>query len=287
MNAKRVKRYRTPAYPTRLEVLSRPELLQRNLPPGWQVVPEMAGTVALFLALNSVLLAADSKPGGAVAVVAPIFDHGEGRGSTGCIVVAPPVFLSEEEAWQVIREVLGEKGVELTERKRVLHGVSLPLAEQMEDSHGEISVQARRARQTRGVSDADPEAKEPFKVDAADSKKRIAVEFVSSADFMRVCGPGWSRPNGSHCISSVNTYRLKDLAGFVAEQVRKEAQEKVYCGVFYDPIGLRQREERSKGTKDGEDYWQNRPVRGKAESQRLLRLQVRDFVKWLQGQGAI
>ena len=92
MNAQRVKRYRKPAYPTRLEALSRPELLKRNLPPGWHALPEMAGTVALFLAVNSTLQAADKKPAGAAAVVAPIFEHGEGRGATGCVVVAPPVF---------------------------------------------------------------------------------------------------------------------------------------------------------------------------------------------------
>jgi hypothetical protein len=47
-------------------------------------------------------------------VVAPIFEHGEGRGATGCVVVTFPVFLSEEEAMQVIREELAEHGIDLT-----------------------------------------------------------------------------------------------------------------------------------------------------------------------------
>ena len=42
----------------------------------------------------------------ASVLVAPIFEHGKGRGATGCIVIAPPVFLSEEDARQAIEEEL-------------------------------------------------------------------------------------------------------------------------------------------------------------------------------------
>ena len=69
-----------------------------------------------LLADTARLSAADSSPKGgpnptqtnAVAIVAPIFQHGEGRGATGCIVMSPPVFLSEEEALLVVREELGK-----------------------------------------------------------------------------------------------------------------------------------------------------------------------------------
>ena len=37
--------------------------------------------------------------------VAPVFIHGEGRGALGCVVVSPPVFLSEAEALEVLAHV--------------------------------------------------------------------------------------------------------------------------------------------------------------------------------------
>ena len=52
-------------------------------------------------------------------VVAPIFEHGTGRGADGCVVVSPPVFLSEEEAVQVIREELAKQGIKLKEGIRL------------------------------------------------------------------------------------------------------------------------------------------------------------------------
>ena len=83
MKTKPVKRYRQPRYPTRLQVISDPDLLARNVPPAWRSVPGMAGTIALFLAANSLAKGGETKtaaPAGAAAVISPIFDHGEGRG---------------------------------------------------------------------------------------------------------------------------------------------------------------------------------------------------------------
>lgn len=76
----------------------------------------MAGAVTILLTANN-CLAQHPYPAqaGAKAVVAPIFEHGEGRGATGCVVVNPPVFLSEQDAMQVIREELPKSGVSLSE----------------------------------------------------------------------------------------------------------------------------------------------------------------------------
>ena len=59
-----------------------------------------------------------------MAIVAPIFQHGEGRGATGCIVMSPPVFLSEEEALQVIREEMAAKGVQLGTNQTTVAGIT-------------------------------------------------------------------------------------------------------------------------------------------------------------------
>src|SRR5512137_2050774 len=122
MKSKPVSKYAQPKYPTRLEIAARPALLHRHQPPAWRKWPELTGAAGLFLLADTARLsAADASPKGspnpaqtnAVAIVAPIFQHGEGRGSTGCIVMSPPVFLSEEEALQVIREEMATRGVQL------------------------------------------------------------------------------------------------------------------------------------------------------------------------------
>ena len=57
-----------------------------HLPCGWCSISEVAGTVALFPAVNSTVQAADKKPAaslGSLAVVAPIFEHSDGRTGVG------------------------------------------------------------------------------------------------------------------------------------------------------------------------------------------------------------
>jgi hypothetical protein len=133
MKSKPVRKYASPKYPTRLEVATRPDLLQRHQPPAWRRWPELTGAAGLFLLAGTARLsAADSSPKGsqnpaqakAVAIVAPIFQHGEGRGATGCIVMSPPVFLSEQEALQVIREEMAATRVNLGTNQTTLAGVA-------------------------------------------------------------------------------------------------------------------------------------------------------------------
>jgi hypothetical protein len=89
MKSKPVRKYAQPKYPTRLEVATRPALLRRHQPPAWRKWPELTGAAGLFLLADVTRLqAADSPPKGAqpsaeakaLALVAPIFQHGEGRG---------------------------------------------------------------------------------------------------------------------------------------------------------------------------------------------------------------
>jgi hypothetical protein len=291
MKTRVVKRYRAPRYPAKLQVLADPALLRQNVPPAWLAVPQLAGAVALFLSANTTLCRGADKGAGSAgaAVVAPIFNHGEGRGATGCIVVAPPVFLSEEEALQMIEEEMAKGGVNLTEKKHPLSQVTKPLAHQLEDGKGNITIQPRGAGGKRDWLSPGAGKEGSFEVDALDPKKRIAVEFVSTADFQQRCGSSWERPDGSMCISSVSTYLVKDYAGFVAKHVKDQSKEKLYFGALYDPCGCVMPKD-SPPTNDLK-VWQQRyeaaAKASKAESERLLRLQVQDFVKWLQAQGAI
>jgi hypothetical protein len=316
MKPKAVRKYAQPKYPTRLEIAARPALLHRHQPPAWRKWPELTGAAGLFLLADTARLsAADSSPKGgpnptqtnAVAVVAPIFVHGEGRGATGCIVMSPPVFLSEEEALQVIREEMATLGVQIRTNQTTLAGITV--------ERFLWSVPAAPNGATKGTPPARPTfqiKQEPFKTDAADPKKKVFIEFLGERD-----ADQWDlerqKEEGKFNLSTVHSYDLPKTAAYVAERVKRQVTDKLYFGAFYDPLAgtldVRKRAAELLATAAAKSS--NTVVDAKAkylghgrfdfsasqsgdafagprvESRRLLRLQVQDFLKWLQAQGAI
>lgn len=259
MKPKPLKHYGQPRYPTRLEVLADPDLLRRHPPPAWQAMPGMAGSIALLLAANTTVQGADKKATdeGAVAIVAPIFEHGEGRGAIGCVVVAPPVFLSEEEAWQVIDEEMARRGVKLTQRAVPLKRVQIPERFQtliLENIKGEWHGERR-------IADVTDSAK-PFLVDRENPEKHIAVEFVSQRDY-------YSKAGAPSNLSTLQSYDFRETAKNLAEEIRKQGQEKVYLGVLYDPLA---KWELPKNVKvQSQKEWEQAMRRGFPESKRQPR----------------
>ena len=89
LKAQPLRRYHTPAYPPKLDVLAMPGLLAKHQPPAWVRNAEIAGAAGLFLTANAAGCAKPTPPplaANAPAIVAPIFEHGEGRASEGCVV---------------------------------------------------------------------------------------------------------------------------------------------------------------------------------------------------------
>jgi hypothetical protein len=133
---------------------------------------------------------------------------------------------------------------------------------------------------------------EPLKTAAADPQKKVFIEFVGERD-----AHFWEsqrhKEDGKWNLSTVQDYNLPRTAQYVADRVKRDATNKAYFGTFYDPIaksleisqhlnGLLA-EKNSPGKPPPPGPWAD----AKAESRRLLRLQVQDFIKWLQAQGAI
>ncbi|MDR3675538.1 MAG: hypothetical protein P4N24_08610 [Acidobacteriota bacterium] len=217
MNSRPVSRYKTPRYPTRLEVLADHTLLEKHLPPAWKSCAEMAGVVTLLLAANNCtgysqedIRAVTGKP----AVVAPIFAHGEGRGATGCVVVNPPVFLSEQDAMQVIREQLGKAGVTLSASHVALQDVVIPQFRQEFSQPG---------WNPKIVPTGDAKV---FFLDALDTRKRVGVEYVSYGHYFDL--------GGEQSGSTVQDYDFKRIAAGVDKAVAKS--HNLYFGAFYDPV---------------------------------------------------
>ena len=139
------------------------------------------------------------------------------------------------------------------------------------------------------------------------------VEFLSERD--KNTWDQERRNEGEDIFSgSVRFYDLPKTAAYVAQRVKRQATDKLYFGTFYDPmagtldISKRAAELLAAGAAKSSNKVVDAKVESlgngkttmtlsqpasapwvdpKAESLRLLRLQVQDFLKWLQAQGAI
>ncbi len=310
MNPKPLKRCRIPAYPTKLQILSEPRLLERNLPAAWKT-GLMASAVSVFLAANALGCAspsrAEQEPPAESQVderdelkdkfpgskwVAPIFEHGDGRAVDGCVVVSPPVFLSEEEAMRVIAEEMKKHGVTLSARNTPWDVMIPPpdfgspaLCFQNESQYEKL-LKFMAAKKSRGDMDKaweEYKEAEPLCLDGLDQEHKVAVEFVSHRQYP------WP-----YIGSSVGEYRLKHSANALAKYVSERSKKEVYFGTFYDPGNNFPRRSLAgdlieKGLEEEEikKILKQKHEDARQESLKLLREQVRDFVDWLKAQGAI
>lgn len=292
-----VRKYRTPAYPTRLEALADPALLREHLPAAWRLKPELAGAIAILLAANACVNSSDkgTPPSAKAAIVAPIFEHGGGRATAGCMVSAPPVFLSEEEALLVITDELTSAGLKVTASNVPLEGVKI---RRREITYSEVNgVEKQKVREVSWTG-------KPLVVDIEDNGHRVAAEFVSVKDYFDL--------GGTNSHSSVQDYNLKVAAQSVAKSVGKSGHG-VYFAAFYDPVtdidmgrlpspnppsetGVARNGDASTSQtqaaladrqKAWDKAWKEARAAATAESRELLRQQVKDFVDWLKGQGVI
>lgn len=186
--------------------------------------------------------------------VAPLFLHGEGRGSFGCVMVAPPVFLSEDDALAVINEAAKEYGLQFS-------GKDSP----------ELSNVLQPAMDLSPQSDDNPKRTETpdtiitLKTDFADAEHGVAIEFVSVEDVRE-----WTVwPSGA----SVEQYDTKDAADQLSDALEQAIPDDYNyneIGVLYDPCEFSEDE-----------------TEALAMTQEQLKAQAKDFFEWLKSQGVI
>lgn len=284
MEIRPVKRYAMPAYATSEILEQHPELL-RLVPKRWQsnqvVLTALTGLCMMMLGSRAV--AADTSQNGEkkktppASAVAPLFIHGEGHGTFGCIAVNPPVFLSEDEARQVIVEEAKKAKIEFKVNGATLPKVEVPIT----NSNLPPRVPDPNAPQEAKTKE------QPLELDGTEKKRNIAFEFVSEADF-----EAWQKK-----LEFVTMVQLKDVKGtaqLLREGIEKAGPKGVY-GVFYDPgIGWKDfqntKPDRWSEIRRNEDMdtrikMINEGVRELAKEQ--LREQVKDFIKWLKAQGVV
>jgi hypothetical protein len=321
-------RYRLPRYPTKLQVNQRPALLAKHLPAAWAARKELAGAAALLM--TAAMAAGSScKPGRVnmqgkdlAGMVAPVYRHGGGSAAMGCVVVTSPVFLSEDEAREVIIQELARSGIHVDRQDVSMDSMEIDVCHETCVSGDKSLLIWPYTRCDSIRMDDDGEdtkwtysghlSREPLKVDGIDSAKKVAFEYVSGDDYilLRMLEPEayCGEPEG---VSRVYGYSLYNVAQGLSEHLRGTDQD-YYVGIFYDPITLIKDDPYSRVRKYNNHLWRevedlsggNKTLRDletnieqkaheyktrskRAESKRLLRLQVRDFANWLKAQGAI
>lgn len=279
--------YKKPGYPLKCEALLDPRLLQA-IPRRWN------GNRYVSAALTSLLLismtACGQKPlaeGTAgtsgpestasienqIAVVAPVFEHGAGRGSFGCVSIAPPAFLSEEEALQVINEEAAKAGFSFTPKGQTLKDVRIPVT----------NIYPDRSEQKEGDEKLLKTKAGDLELDGYDSEKQTGFEFISKDDIV-----GWYKQG--NMMSTVEDYEMLDAARTLQNGLEGKTGE-TSVAVFYDPVAWIGKdgipENANSILKNESIQWEEKEVMLKELSEEQLRVQVRDFIEWLKGEGII
>lgn len=223
---------------------------------------------------------------GGAAIVAPVFEHGDGRGRSrwamACSAVASPVYLPEEEAVLLIAEELRKAGLSISEQSAALNEVII-VGHQWKTGYEWVSDQ-------RG--DEYIEIRGPLAADLVESGRSIVIEYVSWDDFDRL---GGDDRNGRQM-------EIKAVADSVAAEVARQGRG-IYFGAFYDPVeyldygdvkldfdGLDQlgdEKQWQEFQRRSDEAFNSARAAVRAKARELLRAQVHDFVAWLKGQGVI
>ncbi|MFI5378099.1 MAG: hypothetical protein ACHRHE_02220 [Tepidisphaerales bacterium] len=260
-------------------MLSTPGRLAEYLPDSWQDMIAKGGLTVAFLIsgvagcsesgqvptatpTTRAAASAASQPttrtamlASAAAIVAPIFEHGEGMAVTGCVVIAPPVFLTEEEGRQIIIEELRKAGVSLSAHDVQVNDIRMKrLTTLVSERDGKIEW-----------SEGEVEVSCPLVIDLVDPDRHVAAQYISKGDCRFF--------NDSTFASTVQRFNFKDNAGRLADAIKRDGKGH-FVGVFYDP---------------GNRAWPEKAARNGAEtvSREQLRQQVRDFAEWLRQRGVI
>jgi len=243
--------YRSPNIPTRDYVDDNPEILN-HIPRRWMsdaaVLTALAGTVILISSCKSNTPHKSTQ----VSKVAPIFKHGEGISSFGCIAINPPVVLDEAEAREIIKQEALKSGLLLEPTRSSTVEYPIPQSS---------TILKRRFRYEFTT----------VHLDGVDKKKRIYYKYISESSAMKLSPPDNFR-------STAYGLDTKQIATTLRNELSGTKHNGTY-GVFYDPLV----------STDLDKYSSYKLAERSAtqQSKQLLRAQVKDFIKWLKTEGVI
>lgn len=297
MKIKPVTHYKIPHYPTKTDTENNPQLL-KIIPSRWEKNFYAFTAFGMTLALSACSSYHEEETGteqeereyqeSSTEVsqkkslntknTAPVFLHGTGSGAYGCVSVTSPYFLSEEEAFDIIcAEAESYGNLTFTrEDAPVFAKAKIPI------TNIYMGADGNKVKYKKG----------DLETDGWNQEKQIAFEFVSKSDV-----ENWYEDSG--VWSSVSNYDMIDTA----QDLRAGLAEKkntVMTGIFYDPCSsvydygeygrLEEKFDIHSENPDYEGFELSKEAYEKTiqeNSEDDLRLQVRDFIDWLKGQGVI
>ncbi len=284
--------YKSPNIPTRDYVDDNPEILN-HIPRRWMsdaaVITALAGTVMLLSISRSVATQKNAN----VAKIAPVFLHGDGKWARPMPgMPGPPVYLSENEVRNIIRNNTPNRSVQLPATGKFIKDVSPTFLSETEaqevirDEASKYDILFNTSdKQQTVISVPKTTGKQgikryiPFKLDGSDNKRHIYFEFISRDDTTSL--------QSSKIISPVSTYNesSKITAKELRSVLRKACKRGIY-GVFYDPVIYRTDAIQFPEEGDAKVY-ASTSLQAKIKAKSLLRAQVKDFIKWLKTEGVI
>ena len=192
--------------------------------------------------------------------IAPIFQHGSGRGTFGCVSTASPMFLTEDEARKVIMEEAASAGIRFELDVKTLEAVEIPLAAYAaanNDSDRRTGAAKMRTHRNSLI------------LDGTDRRRNISFEFVSTGDFRK-----WDF-DYYRSRTTVDAIDVRYTAEALRHSLTKTDDTGV-VGVFYDPVHYIR-------------YFEPKQTEQDARQASIedLKKQVRDFIAWLKAEGII
>lgn len=270
MKIKPVKKATAPGYPTEHFFINNPQLFLKSIPARWYKNKIVSSALSVFIlsglnndksdiikgleeisVINPVKDSDHKKEEVKVTgKVAPIFVHGDGSGAIGCIVISPPVFISEEEALKIITEELKKENI-------IIDTVNTPT----------ITFNAEAL--ANDCWDEKPKkAKVSLKFDGKDNQYDFNIEYLSEEDYSK-----FRTDDG--CWSSVQDYDMKRAAELFREELVKKGD--LNAVIFYDPMPSLEINRKIRRDIDWERVHEN----AKDEAKELLIAQIEDFIQWL------
>lgn len=198
------------------------------------------------------------EPAAPTINVAPLFLHGEGTGAFGCVMIAPPAFLSEEEALSVINAAAAEYGLNFT------IGGTPTFTNVVQPAIDMYNSDVPKP----------PDVYTTFSPDFTDAAHGISIEYVSTSD-VRDCNYGEE-------TVSAGSYETADVAAQLSEALEGAVTDSLghSVGVLYDPCA-------DAGTEKPDDMSSHPSEDSIQLAKEQLHAQAKDFFEWLKSQGVI
>jgi hypothetical protein len=174
-------------------------------------------------------------------------------------MVAPPAFLSEDDALAVINETAKEYGLTFYDKN------TPELPDVLQPSTNIYSPEDKQP----------PSQRADMQADFFDREHNVAIEFVSVDDVKQ-----WHKDTGY--AVSVEEYYTQDAAEQLSEALEEVYGGGIVAGVLYDPCELYRPE-----NLPDETEWNEAEVKTREMSEEQLAAQAKDFFEWLKAQGVI